>query len=396
MRYESVPLADVAPVKQSKKKIDPNDNVWNITLDQIESNSGFIGDKQFIALSSAPLSTNLVDENNVLYSKLRPYLNKAIIPDTVGVATTELVPLFPDKEKLHNKYLLYYLRSDFFVKWVSEKVSGAKMPRVVMREFWDHKIPLPPLETQKRIVDLLDRAQELIDKRKEQIALMDQLIQSLFYDMFGDPVSNPMGWETIKVSDCIVGKANNGFFGKKDVYTDSGNAGVVWIGDFINKFYCNTSPTRKIEASEKELKQYSIYYGDILFCRSSLNVEGIGKTACVPESDKHLLFECHIIKATLNTKLVVPEFFKVFSDTKFFRSQVMGNAKTATMTTISQDGILKCSLFLPPVQQQQIFFDRIRMIRVQSQAMTHSLKELEDNFNSLIQRAFKGDLYNCI
>ncbi|MBF0235751.1 MAG: restriction endonuclease subunit S, partial [Desulfamplus sp.] len=102
------------------------------------------------------------------------------------------------KENIDQQYLFYAL--DFITHRVKDSGHGIALLHVTKTGMENFPIPLPPLETQKRIVELLDRAQGLIDKRKEQIALMDNLIQSLFYDMFGDPVINPKGWETLKLS----------------------------------------------------------------------------------------------------------------------------------------------------------------------------------------------------
>jgi type I restriction enzyme S subunit len=221
---------------------------------------------------------------------------------------------------------------------------------------------------------------------------MDSLVQSLFYDMFGDPVLNPMGWETKELNKVIIGKATNGFFAKNQDYSSNGAVGVVWIGDFINKFYCDYSNLRKITPKNQELKKYSINYGDILFCRSSLNVEGIGKAACVPETNEPIMFECHIIKVTLNQNYLIPEFFKILSDTKYFRSQIMKNAKTSTMTTIGQNGILNCHIIIPPMKMQKFFLNKLQKIETQKQKMQKSLKDLEQNFSSLMQRALKGEI----
>jgi type I restriction enzyme S subunit len=73
------------------------------------------------------------------------------------------------------------------------------MPRVSMKIFWEHEIPLPPLEEQKRIVTILDKADAIRQKRQQAIALADDFLRSVFLDMFGDPVTNPKGWERIRV-----------------------------------------------------------------------------------------------------------------------------------------------------------------------------------------------------
>lgn len=302
--------------------------------------------------------------------------------------------IIKDASRIDISYLRYALSRNSLKAYFKKFAGGGLQINIGKKEILGAQIPLPPLEIQKKIVEVLDKAQELIDLRKKQIELLDELIQSVFYDMFGDPYYNPNGWNKSSVKDISDSKAMNGFFAKNDEYTQDGAVGVIWLGDFINKFYSDTVGLRRINPSEKDFNKYRVEYGDILFCRSSLNVEGIGKASCVPNSEEPLMFECHIIKTTLDRNKMIPEFFKVLSNTKYFRNQVMQNSKTATMTTISQDGIIKCDVIVPPINIQEEFLQKLEKIFQQKILMQQSLLEMENNFNSLMQRAFKGELFN--
>ena len=118
--------------------------------------------------------------------------------------------MLPDQEKLDRKYLAYYLRSKSFLSWVSNQTAGAKMPRVSIEVILGHHelIPLPPLPEQKRIAAILDKADQLRQKRQQAITLADDFLRSVFLDMFGDPVTNPKGWEVgpiTELADVITG-----------------------------------------------------------------------------------------------------------------------------------------------------------------------------------------------
>ena len=209
--------------------------------------------------------------------------------------------------------------------------------------------------------------------------------------MFGDPVTNPKGWEFNSLISLTTQKPDNGFFAKKNKYGENGTP-VVWLTDFIDKLYISEDNLRRAETLPKDDK-YLLEYGDALFCRSSLNVEGIGKCSIVPmELSEPTIFECHIIRLRLKTESIVPEYLRFLSDTKFFRNRVMSNAKTSTMTTISQDGISKIEIPLPNLRLQLLFRERVQAIEVQKAQAEASLAQAEDLFNSLLQRAFKGEL----
>lgn len=202
MSWPLVKLGEVAPSKALKKPVvRDEDNVWQLNLDMVESGSGKVLNKIKAPLSEAGSSTHWFDSRHVLYSKLRPYLNKVVLPDEQGLATTELVPMLPDPKMLDRRYLVHYLRSKQFVSWISDQVAGAKMPRVSMKVFWDHEIPLPPLDEQKRIAAILDKANAIRQKRKQAIELADEFLRSVFLDMFGDPVANPKEWEVKTIND---------------------------------------------------------------------------------------------------------------------------------------------------------------------------------------------------
>ncbi len=194
MTWLTAPLRKVAPSIAAQIAFSPDERVWQLSLDQIESETGEIVGKRYAAASDAGTSTFYFDADNVLYSKLRPYLNKVAIPDEAGIATTELIPLRPDPKTLNPRFLAYYLRSPGFVNQASHHVAGAKMPRVVMDWFWEHEAPIPAPKEQFRIVELLDEADRLRRLRREADAKAARILPALFLKMFGNPAKNPMGW----------------------------------------------------------------------------------------------------------------------------------------------------------------------------------------------------------
>jgi type I restriction enzyme S subunit len=197
-------LREVAPAKPSDICFEGEAVVWQLTLDQIESGTGAILHRNLAPASEAGNSTHPFDEGNVLYSKLRPNLNKVVCPNEPGISTTELVPLRPDPKRLDRRYLCYYLRSPRFVAWATQRVSGAKMPRVKMGLFWEHEIPLPPLAQQQRIAGLLDTASALWEKRARSERLLGDLPPSIFHDMFGSVAATTSKWPSVELGDVCI------------------------------------------------------------------------------------------------------------------------------------------------------------------------------------------------
>ena len=158
--WHTLPLDEVAPVDYSS--IPATGMIWQLNLDAIESESGEILIKRYIQASELQGSIGGFKANQVLYSKLRPYLNKVVLPDESGVCTTELLPLSPSPDLVNRVYLASVLRSSEFVRFASSHSNGAKMPRVDMKAFKKFEVPLPPLSLQQKFADFVHQ----VDKSK--------------------------------------------------------------------------------------------------------------------------------------------------------------------------------------------------------------------------------------
>jgi type I restriction enzyme S subunit len=184
MGWEKIALKNAAPAQPARLPALSHGDTWLLNLDQIESHSGKILSKVMAELSTAGSSTHAFDTGNVLYSKLRPYLNKVVCPDSFGIATTELVPLRPNPKQLDRQYLTNYLRSKSFVSWISSQVAGAKMPRVSMKVFWDHEISLPPIPLQQKFAAIVESIERQKTTQRAHLAELDALFASLQHRAF--------------------------------------------------------------------------------------------------------------------------------------------------------------------------------------------------------------------
>lgn len=158
-------------------------SIWLLNLEDIEPNTGKLIKKREVSFKNIPSSTISFNENYVLYSKLRPYLNKVFLPDEKGFGTSELVPLLP-KKNIHKIFLTEYLRNDKIVDFLSQKVSGAKMPRVIMKEFQDLNLIFPPIELQNKFAERIEKIEKLKFEIEKSIEEAQKLYDSLIYKYF--------------------------------------------------------------------------------------------------------------------------------------------------------------------------------------------------------------------
>lgn len=184
--WEVKKMGNVAPAVDYKGKHPQIANkYWLLNLDKVEAQTGRILSIDYYDYEEIGNSVVSFDKTNVLYSKLRPYLNKVVVPMQIGYATSELVPLQPNASLLDRQYIAYMLRSKLFVDYICGKVAGAKMPRVTMSVFRDFKVPIPPLSLQQSFaqkVESIERQKELIN---QSIAEVQTLFDSQMDYYFG-------------------------------------------------------------------------------------------------------------------------------------------------------------------------------------------------------------------
>ena len=295
--------------------------------------------------------------------------------------------IIPERKICDPRYVAYAIQN--VQPQMQNTANAAVVPILNKTQFSNIEIPLPSLETQKQIVEFLDKVTSLISLRKQQLAKLDELVKARFVEMFGDPDQNPKGWPLVSITEIIRDKASNGFFAKRDAYKDDGNVQILGVSNVVNRMYSNTKELPRTNATQAEKEKYSVKYGDMLFCRSSLVADGIGKASIVAKGTfPNVLFECHVIRLSLDLQKCVPEFVQVLSTTPFFRRQIIAQSKTATMTTIGQDGILKSSVVLPPIDLQNQFAAFVERVDQQKQTVQQSLEKLELMKNALMQEYF--------
>lgn len=185
--WETRKLIEVAPIIASKKEPwKENGKYWLLNLDQIESDSGKILDFQFFNLEEIGTSTTIFDTDNVLYSKLRPYLNKVVIPQRIGYCSTELLPFRPLKGVITREYLGFSLRCQEFVNYINEKTGGAKMPRVKMDYLRNLMFPVPPLSLQEQFASQIEAIESMKRELEAQITDAQTLLDSRMDYWFND------------------------------------------------------------------------------------------------------------------------------------------------------------------------------------------------------------------
>ena len=352
--------------------------VWLLNLDQIEQHSGRVISKEYVNISEIGNSTHYFSKGTVLYSKLRPYLNKVVIANEDGFATTELVPINCDLKKVNPEYLAYFLRSELFLTFATNVVAGAKMPRMVMGEFWNYEIPLPPLEEQRRIASILDQADELRQKRQQAIEKLDQLLKATFIDMFGDPVKNSRNIKETslyEIAKIYTGKTPPS--SKENMF--NGEIPFITPGDLGNII------TKSKRSLTLEGGAYSkiVPIGSTLVCciGATIGKMGYASISCS--------FNQQINSITWGSQINPIFGYEMF---KFYSGLISVKGASTTLPILKKSEFEKIKVIVPEMDLQIKFEEIAKLIWQQTEIQKSALNENKSLFNSLQQKAFNGTL----
>ena len=316
------------------------------------------------------------------------------LPHELGFGTTEF-HVFRPLERVTGRYLFHLLRVPYLRNAGALKMRGAAGQRRVPADFFASiQIPLPPLVEQERIARILDAADALRVMRREALAQLDTLLKSTFLDMFGDLVSNPMGWRVGQLKD-YFSKARAGTccgpFGsalKKHDYVKDGIP--VWGID-------NVKPNQFIQerglfiTPEKfaELRRYSVESGDILISRAGT----VGRMCvAVPTVDESII-GTNLIRLTLNPGKMLPVYFAslyTFCGERLPGLRASGDEKSYSFLNTTR--LKSLVVPLPPLDLQLRFAAIAESVERQKASQRAHLAELDALFASLQSRAFRGDL----
>ena len=389
--FATAPMRSLLDASHKAKRPDSDADIWCLNLDQIESHSGKVLSKLMVSAGKVGPSTYAFAKGTVLYSKLRPYLNKVLVADADGMGTTELVPLRCDDSKVTSDYLAHFLRAPTFLVFATNVVAGAKMPRMVMGEFWAYPVPLPPLEEQRRIAAILDQAETLRTQRRAALDQLESLTQSLFLDMFGDAVANDRGWpESLtlgEVADIASGvtKGRNleGKVTRKVPYLAVAN---------VQDKSLRLDVIKSIDATEDEIQRYRLRKNDLLLTEGG-DPDKLGRGTLWNDELPECIHQNHIFRVRLNTELLTPLFLNWIVGSPRGKKYFLRSAKQTTgIASINMTQIKGFPLLVPPLALQQTFATRIHAVEALKATHRAALAQLDALFASLQQRAFAGEL----
>lgn len=284
------------------------------------------------------------------------------------------------------RYLFYALKNAQLAKYT----ITTSIPGLSRNDIYRTRIFLPDIEEQRRIADILDKADAIRRKRKEAIALTEELLRSAFLEMFGDPVTNPMGWPTASLGD-EAEQMKYGTSEKCDANEKIGTP-VLRIPNVVGG-QVDWNDLKYAALSEKETRDLRLRAGDVLFVRSNGNPAYIARCAVVSDSDERrgALFASYLIRVRLQSGRLSPTYVAAALSAESYRARLTSEARTtAGNYNISTEGLRRLIVPAAPITRQTQFARLVESTRAAIARDGRAFVQAEDLFNSLVARAFSG------
>ena len=368
-----------------------DDSFDYVDLSAIDQDSKtIIGVRKVVCGDAPSRARQLVVKGDVLVSTVRPNLNGvALVPEELDGATasTGFCVLRPRKDFLDGTYLFHWVKSPNFISDMVKKATGANYPAVSDRIISESQIPLPPLEEQRRIAEILDRAQSLISKRREAIGQLDTLPQAIFIEMFGDPVTNPKGWK-IKICKSICSRITVGIVVQPaSYYQEYGVPALRSQNIKQNSISTDNLVFFSQIDNETKLAKTRVRSGDVVLVRTGQP----GTAAIIPEE----LDGVNAIDLLITTpcKNIVDSVYLCSFFNSAWGKKLVSSSQVGQIQKHLNVGILNnAQIICPPLPLQQEFAHRVEAVEKLKAAHRASLSELNALFASLQHRAFRGEL----
>ena len=392
-RWPTKPLGElILPTEQRDPRLKPAEEFSYVDIAGIDNEAKAIAATKRIVGAEAPSRARKVIRNgDVIVSTVRPNLNAvALVPTTLDnqICSTGFSVLRPSDEVLSG-YLFAFTRSPFFIDSLVARTTGANYPAVNDGEVKGVPVPVPPLAEQERIVKLLDEADELRKLRAVADRRTATIIPALFHEMFGDPFSSTKGSPVVPVEE--AGRVQLGRQRAPKYQTGKFTRPYVRVANVFED-EIDVSDLLSMDFDKRDFEQYRLKHGDILL-NEGQSTELVGRPAMWRNEVHDCCFQNTLVRFQADKERVLPDFaLAVFL--AYFREGKFSNisSKTSNVAHLGAGRFAKMPFPLPPLSVQKKFAARVTEFRAMRAEQATSHLCIEALFQSLLHRAFQGEL----
>ena len=387
-----LPFGAVAKVASNLTKPMDYPSFPHIAPNHIESWTGRLFPFKTVAEDQVISAKHMFRGGQILYSKIRPNLAKAILVDFDGLCSADMYPI---ETSLNPEYLLAWMLSPWFTEAATRNQGRNLLPKINVKELSSLPVPVPPAKDQKRIAEVVGLAGQLRAKRRRAVSLFDDLTQSIFHDMFGAPSDNSSRWDVISfgegVEDFRYGTSSK-----------SGSEGLpaLRIPNVISG-RLDLNEIKLVPVTPAEEMRLQLRDGDLLFVRTNGNPEYVGRCAAFFTQEvrsfcydpNRYIYASYLIRSRLNVERLHPIYVCGFMQSTLGRKALRERSKTsAGQFNINIDGLGSIPIPYPPMALQVEFAKLSEQATEAHAVRLKHLSELDALFASVQDRAFRNEL----
>ena len=285
-------------------------------------------------------------------------------------------------------YLYYFMPKA--LKAIEDKTPFVTVKHLSAKELNKVVVPMPSMHEQKKIASSLQKVDELIALRKEQLAKLDQLVKSRFIELFGDPFLNPMKWKKVKIENVVTVEPQNGMYKpQSDYVVDGSGTPILRIDGFYNGTVTDFSTLKRLRCEDREKQKYLLKEDDIVINRVN-SIEYLGKCAHITGLLEDTVYESNMMRMHFDSEYFNPVYVTHLLCSRFIYNQIVNHAKKAVnQASINQKDVLDFDIYQPPIEVQNRFATFVKQTDKSKLEIQQSLDKLELLKKALMQEYFE-------
>ena len=336
-----------------------------------------------------------IQKGDILMALSGATVGKIAVADesAAGCYLNQRVAIVRSKKPESLNYLKYVFSGDYLSKLLLE-AGGAAQPNLSPKDLANMEIPFPPLVEQKRIAAILDKADAIRRKRQKAIQLADDFLRAVFLEMFGDPVTNPKGWEVRPIKAGVKSITSGWSASGDNRPCEDDELGVLKISAVTSgKFIASENKAVLVSEIPEGKKLVFPKKGDMLFSRANTR-ELVAASCIVPEDSVNTFLPDKLWSIKTDDSLLLPEYFNHLLKIPGFKDKLTSQAtgSSGSMLNISMGKFEQTECLYPPINLQAKFKELYWKLEGILLSLGESNQMFDMNFNSLSQKAFSGRL----
>jgi len=386
---EKVRLGDVCTIKggyafksdQFSTEGVPVIRIGNITKEGLTIDEDVCYDKKFWNENDS----YRIAKNDILIAMSGATVGKSCINNTErNLLLNQRVAAINCDNNINLKYIFYSIGSEKFSKYIMTNSIGCAQPNISLKQIANFEIPAVCLEEQKRITDELDKLSNLIDKRKQQLLKLDDLVKARFVELFGDPVDNPMEWATKQLQELVTDDCTISYGIVQTGDDQKEGIPVLRPVDIVNRIPVRSELKKTTEEISNKYKR-TILKGREMLITVRAN---IADTCIVGEEFTGCNVGRGIVPIRTREDEMILEFLKYQIDSKHLNDSIKALAKGITLIQLNMEDLREVTLIVPPIEKQKSFVEFAKQTDKSKLEVQKSLEKLELLKKALMQKYF--------